>query len=212
MFKVLAPRSFILAACCLLFPASAYADPFLVTFGENASAFGFTLSASTVDRDVIAVGPFGDFWQVSFLVEESQEAFDSLGVDVLHVTIIARHVVAPHQEPPSDLIFFFNRTVRSIDFGVGPHFITLDPSGPHLPTGHLDSYLGTLTFSVTEFNRIIGYTFHVEGRHCNECPLIPPEHEIPEPATMLLLSTGLAGVAIKTRKRLKRRKNGQGSQ
>lgn len=31
---------------------------------------------------------------------------------------------------------------------------------------------------------------------------------IPEPATLLLLSTGLAGVAIKTRKRLKNRKSG----
>lgn len=33
--------------------------------------------------------------------------------------------------------------------------------------------------------------------------------ELPEPATLLLLCTGLAGVAIKTRKRLKSGKNGQ---
>jgi hypothetical protein len=33
---------------------------------------------------------------------------------------------------------------------------------------------------------------------------------IPEPATMLLLSTALAGVAIKTRKKLKSRKSRQG--
>jgi len=31
---------------------------------------------------------------------------------------------------------------------------------------------------------------------------------VPEPTTMLLLSTGLAGIAIKTRKRLKNRKSG----
>lgn len=35
---------------------------------------------------------------------------------------------------------------------------------------------------------------------------------VPEPTTMLLLGTGLAGVAIQTRKRLKSRKRGQGRQ
>jgi hypothetical protein len=35
---------------------------------------------------------------------------------------------------------------------------------------------------------------------------------VPEPTTMFLLGTGLAGVVIKTRKRLKSRKSGQGSQ
>ena len=40
----------------------------------------------------------------------------------------------------------------------------------------------------------------------------PEPNCTPEPTTMLLLGTGLAGVAIKTRKRLKHRKSRQGSQ
>ena len=54
-----------------------------------------------------------------------------------------------------------------------------------------------ITYSIRGSNTLV-FTANIQG--------------VPEPATVILFGTGLAGVAIKTRKRLKRRKIGQGSQ
>jgi hypothetical protein len=104
MFK-LPLRLMGLAVCCLLFPASAYADPIRIGFGENVSAFSFTLVGSAVNPGVMYGFPLGTSWEVSFAIEEAEGASDGDALDLLRVTSTARHVVAPHQEPPSDFVF-----------------------------------------------------------------------------------------------------------
>ena len=62
-----------------------------------------------------------------------------------------------------------------------------------------------LTFTIPDASRAAR---GVGGAANYTVTLAPTPVPTPEPATLLLLSTGLAGVAIKTRKRFKNRKSG----
>ena len=65
---------------------------------------------------------------------------------------------------------------------------------------------GLIPFStITVTPTVLGCVNQDGTRAVERCPLEPAE-----PTTILLLCTGLAGVAIKTRKKLKSRKSGQG--
>jgi PEP-CTERM motif len=197
MFKFLRLRLLTLAACCLFFPAAAHAGPVTIGFGVNNAAFSFTLGGfhqgATYEIHIQS------FWDIDLRVQEIAGA-----VDMLNVQATVRHIIAPHGELPGLVFAFMPGNVGLIGTG-----IVVQPGAAALPhfVEHIDNYTAVLSFNVNA-SQIGLYTLHLEGMHCNQCPVLPQEVEIPEPATLLLLGSGLAGVAIKTRKRFKSRKTG----
>ncbi len=203
MLRLLSLRLLTVSAWCLLLPASVYADPVTIGFGENAGAFSFTAVGAAINRDVNFTRTLGTSWEIMLLIGEDDNPNPLL--DFLTVRVTVRHVTAPHGEA-AGINFQFN------DGGavIGTGMFTSAPSTAALNHGgHVDNYEAVLTFSVVS-GQITSYRLHVDGKHCigNDCPALPAEVNIPEPVSMFLLGTGLVGVAIKTRKKLKNRKSG----
>ena len=173
-------------------PEQCKAAPITVVYVEAPNAFGLEILAGGFtfnDRHPIMLGN-GSWTVTGNIVEDA-----GFITDVLSINIMARHIVGPHGEGPNNLgPFAFNIVVSANVFGNGNHLIPLGATFLH--GAHFDVFAGSFSFTILGGD-ITAYRVILTG-----------EHVIPEPATMFLLGTGLAGVAIKTRKRLKNRKSG----
>jgi hypothetical protein len=92
-----------------------------------------------------------------------------------------------------------------VPFGFNDSNCEPDPTGG-IPGQQTTCGTGSFLFFINDVAIDPGQTVAITGT------IASAEQQIPEPTTMLLLGTGLAGVAMKMRKRLKSRKSRQESQ
>lgn len=201
MIKLL--RSLALVASCLFFSTTAYAGPVTIAFAENTSAFSLTLTGSAITQNLTYEVMLGTSWQISFKVTESINPRDAVTVEAS-----ARHIQAPHGEPASSFTFMFRAGIMVSQIGPFQMAMTRDADNqPHVI--HFNDFLGRLELFGLN-GQSTKYTFHMEGTHCttvSQCPSLPEEQEIPEPATLLLLGTGVSALTIKLRRRMGSKNN-----
>ena len=199
MLKRIWFRVMVLAAVCLLLPAAAYADTMVIKneLNDNETSFVWTITfvglpATGSDlliqahylKPPIEWGGIRAGTPMTMSIDENNGNF--------FIQIDGRHLDGPHNmlgdfdiDPGQDFHFGLNinrltENNTRLGFAVVEHH--------HSPGDHSDA---VELFGRREFNG--EFTFIVTGTHRS----VP----VPEPATILLLGTGLAGIAIKSRKK-----------
>jgi hypothetical protein len=207
MLTLIPFRSLVLAACFLLLSATAYADPVVITntLTDNQNAFSWTLTFSglpATGQDLFIDAKYTDN-SIEWGTDNTKSHVmfihldDKDGDGIFTLFLVGQHLNGPHD------------TLGDMD---------IDPASPFLIK--VDS-INTLGIDNKSLGFIVVQHLHFQGEHSDAVELfgrragdnytfiatgIHRDRPVPEPTTLFLLSTGLAGVAIKTRKTLKRRK------
>jgi hypothetical protein len=125
----------------------------------------------------------GNYWNAFFNITETQGPFD----DVLLVSMLLKHVTAPHQGEDSvgsPLTFDFRLDASSTDRKLVSFSPNIDPV-THPGTNHSDRARGTLTANLS--HGFFG-SDNIEGTW--ELT-VTGEHRVPEPVTLLGTAMGL---------------------
>jgi hypothetical protein len=178
---------------CLSFTAVAYADPITITQDFKPLTAVATISGGAILVSTVGVEAFvvqNANWTLSVDIKLVNDA--NLG-DMISIDGTMRHLNnlpddGQHQNAAE---FKFSITIKPGDNEFPPKVFT----GNHLP--HLDRDTVTADIKRTG-NQIDSWKIEIKGEHI----------ATPEPTSMFLLGTGLAGVALKVRKRFKNRKSG----
>lgn len=177
---------------CLSFTAVAYADPITITQDFKPLTAVATISGGAILVSTVGVEAFvvqNANWTLSVDIKLVNDA--NLG-DMISLVGTMQHGNnnPDNGQHQNAAVFNFTVMIKPGDNMFPPKVFT----GNHLP--HLDHYILSADIKRTG-NQIDSWKIEIKG-----------EHAVPEPTSMFLLGTGLAGVAIKMRKRLKNRKSG----
>jgi PEP-CTERM motif len=184
------------------------------TPAASSTAFGFTFSNSTFATTTASgfrsldasPNPGSNFNNLGSLTMSTNPGNFAGQTFTLQVTFTApQGFTGPNQVTliytitPFNMIggVFFEPTPFFAPFSFNDSTCEPDPTGG-IPGQQTTCGTGSFLFFIGDVGINPGQTLAITGS------IAEAEQQIPEPTTMLLLGTGLAGVAMKTRKRLKK--------